>query len=339
MADLPLVHHWFLTMIAATLCGALLIILAPLAFIPRLVRLLGSCRCMRTLVYSRSAEGEECEFVNSDGLTLRGTYVPADSSARRGVVLFAHEAGGDRWSVSLYLDAVRQAGFDIFTFDFRCHGTSDSPPRHELRPWVTPAEVQDVRAAVDYVCSRPDADPRGVAILGRSRGGVAALCAAAPDPRIICVVADSCFSHETLLPHFIRRYAHKYIPCARLLDAVPDTVLWWYARLALVRVVGRTHAKYLSLRRCFQQLRQPVLLIHGEHDTWVPTHVAQSIADKVRWCTLWLVRGARHNNSVQVAPGEYALRVTQFMVTHLQCRSTITNAKPARRHTVRCVNA
>jgi pimeloyl-ACP methyl ester carboxylesterase len=321
MSGLTLLLGCLLVMITTVSIGIAVAAMAPLVYVPRLAQLLSACRCTPIAGRSMSAHGEDCEFVNSDGLTLRGTYLRTEASVRRGVVLFAHEAGGDRWSVNHYLDALRGAGFDVFAFDFRCHGTSDSPALHVLRPWVTQAEVQDVRAAVDYLCSRKDADPRGVVVMGRSRGGVAALCAAASDQRIISVVADSCFAHESLLPHLIRRYAYKYVPYPRIYDFLPDVLLWWYAKLALARVVGRSHANSISLRRRFQQLRQPVLLIHGERDAWVPTHVAQSVADTLRRCTFWLVPGGRHNNSVQIAPSEYALRVTRFLFAQLQCSS------------------
>lgn len=325
MSDSTVLQLCIVPSIVAVLCGAVLLAIGPLVYLPRLTRMLVTFRCKRTLAKTGSVAGEDCEFQNSDGLTLRGTYLPTDWSARGGVVLFAHEAGGDRWSVRPYLESLRGAGFDVFAFDFRSHGTSDGSARHMPRPWVTPAEVQDVRAAVDFLCSRKDADPRGVVVMGCSRGGVAALCEAATDQRVISIVADSSFAHETLLPHLIRRYAHKYVLFASIIDSVPDVLLWWFAKLALVRVLGRTQAKYLCLRRCFQQLRQPVFLIHGDLDTLVPTHVAQSVADTVRSCILWLVPGARHNNSVQVVPCEYALRVTQFISTQLQSCSTITN--------------
>jgi hypothetical protein len=128
--------------------------------------------------------GEECEFRTADGLTLRGTYLRHRGDRRQGVILFGHELKGDRWNAVPYVTELLDAGFDVLTFDFRNHGASDVDPQYKPRPWITEFDATDVRAAVDYLASRPDADPRGIGILGISRAGGATLCAVGGDPRV-----------------------------------------------------------------------------------------------------------------------------------------------------------
>ena len=79
-------------------------------------------------------DGEEVRFTTSDGLELAGTYLPARSGSRAGVLVFCHEFLSDRWSYEPYADALRDLGFDIFTFDFRNHGASASDPRLPAAP-------------------------------------------------------------------------------------------------------------------------------------------------------------------------------------------------------------
>src|SRR5690606_24048665 len=73
-------------------------------------------------------EGEEVRFRTSDNLELVGSYFPARTAQRLGVVVFCHEYLGNRWSALPYADYLRDTGFDLFSFDFRNHGNSESEP-------------------------------------------------------------------------------------------------------------------------------------------------------------------------------------------------------------------
>jgi len=123
--------------------------------------------------------GEPVELSTGSGRKLSGSYFHHSAVSRRGVVAFCHEFTGDRWLFENYVGPLLEQGFDVFSFDFCNHGRSDSIPGYEPIQWVTTHEVDDVRAIIDGLCSRPDADPQGVAILGVSKGGGAALAAAA----------------------------------------------------------------------------------------------------------------------------------------------------------------
>src|SRR5262245_39381857 len=66
--------------------------------------------------------GEEVRFSTEDGLVLAGTYLPAHTVKRLGVIVFCPEYLGDRWSALSYGEGLRETGFDLFAFDFRNHG-------------------------------------------------------------------------------------------------------------------------------------------------------------------------------------------------------------------------
>ena len=86
------------------------------------------------------------------------------------MLVFCHEYLSDRWSFQPYADGLRDLGFDLFTFDFRNHGASDSDPVYQPLQWVTDHEVRDLRAALAYLRSRPDRDPAGRRPLRRQPG-------------------------------------------------------------------------------------------------------------------------------------------------------------------------
>ena len=84
-----------------------------------------SCRCG----YVPRNGARRSAFTTDDGLSTRGKLPrgPADPT-QAGVLVFCHEYLSDRWSYQPYVDHLRDLGFDVFTFDFRNHGASDSDP-------------------------------------------------------------------------------------------------------------------------------------------------------------------------------------------------------------------
>ncbi len=122
--------------------------------------------------------GEDVRIVTQDGLELVGTYLKATAPTRVGVLVFCHEFLSDRWSFQPYINPLRAIGYDVFTFDFRNHGASQSDPNYKPLQWVTDHEVRDLRAVLAYLRTRADHDPAGVALFGISRGGATALVVA-----------------------------------------------------------------------------------------------------------------------------------------------------------------
>ena len=153
--------------------------------------------------------GESCEFQAVDGITLQGTYVPTPEANRMGVVLCLHELTGDRWSMWPYVASLNRRGFDVLLFDFRNHGASDATRGYEPLAWVTRYELWDAEAAIQYLLTRPDADSRGLGIVGVSRGGAVALAAAARDRRVRAVVTDGAYSTYLMQVH----YSALYVDC------------------------------------------------------------------------------------------------------------------------------
>src|SRR5437868_6401628 len=75
-------------------------------------------------------EAEDVRFPTTDGLTLGGCYL-ATAKPRRGVILFGLEFGSNRWSCRSYVEHLVEAGFDVFAFESRNQGESDSLPGYD----------------------------------------------------------------------------------------------------------------------------------------------------------------------------------------------------------------
>lgn len=269
-----------------------------------------------------ATEGEVCRFPTPDGRSLVGTYLRTAATRRLGVIACCHELTGNRWTLWPYIAGLRQRGFDCFCFDFRNHGESDGTPGYEPQPWLTHYELVDVLAALGYLATREDADRQGVGLFGVSRGGVAALCAAAmsaatQDHRIRAVVADGAFATSAMQVHYIRRYMAIFTRLTPLFSRLPDRVLAVLAWGARRRIERRRQVRYISIERGLGRVRQPVLLIHGADDRLIPLELFDRLANRLPRATRWIVTGARHNGALEKAPAEYEERVADFFVEHL----------------------
>lgn len=306
------------TLLGVYACLLVILVIAWFVYVPLVIRIFSETPFLLADSSHPVEGGEECEFPTADGLVLRGVYFATPARPRLGVVMFCHELTSDRWSALRYLDDLRERGFDVFAFDFRNQGASDRQGGYEPMPWVTQFELNDLRAALNYLSSRPDADARGVGLLGISRGGAAALCAAADDARIACVVTDGAFPLEEMQLHYMRKYMEIYLHFSGLLSKLPNHSLATFCRWARFIVGWRRGCKFLNVTHMTRRLRKPVFMIHGERDTYVPVEVAQELrASLGRKPRLWVVEGAKHNRSIDVASDLYHRRMARFFQVHL----------------------
>ena len=116
-------------------------------------------------------DADDVSVVADDGLTLRACYLKTTAAERKGVILFGLEFGSNRWSCRQYCEKLIEGGYDVFAVEFRNQGDSDKDSNYEPLQWVTDRDVADLRAAIKYLLSRPDADPKGIGIFGISKGG------------------------------------------------------------------------------------------------------------------------------------------------------------------------
>ncbi len=273
---------------------------------------------------------ETVSFATSNGLSLRGCYLPA-AGPRKGVIMFGLEFGSNRWSCVPYCDFLRARGYDIFAFEFRGQGESDPQPGYEPLQWVTDFEIEDFRAALAYLKSRPDADPRGIGFFGISKGGSAGLFAAAADPYIRCCVTDGIFaSYTTMLP-YMQKWILIYCRSSIIAKNIP---LWYFgiaAHLAFQRIQKERGCNFPHLEKVVRRLApRPWLMIHGGGDTYIKPDMARALfrrAGKPK--EFWLVDGAKHNQAFHVAGDEYQRRVCGFFDEHLAPPPTIQPGQPA----------
>jgi uncharacterized protein len=258
--------------------------------------------------------GETVSFTTEDGLRLEGSYLRRRHDDRVGLLVFCHEYLSDRWSYLPYLDYLRDAGYDIFTFDFRNHGASESCSTYSPLQWATEYEVRDLKAALAYLRGRADHDPAGFGLFGVSRGGSTALVVTSEEPDAWGVVTDGAFPTRGTMTAYILRWAEIYVRTPRFLALMPRWVFSFLGWVGRRRSERRLNCRFPDIETAAQRISpRPWLMVHGERDAYIGPEIARTLfAEGGQPKEFWLVEDAKHNRCRECQPEAYSIRMARF---------------------------
>jgi uncharacterized protein len=129
------------------------------------------------------------EFVSleSQGNTIYGFFVKSGGAHRDITILYCH---GNLESIDPYWERVELlylGGYNVFIFDYEGFGMSEGECSEA-------ALYADGRAALNYIRSRPDVNPKGIIFYGYSLGGVVAIDLAARELQPRVLICESPFA-------------------------------------------------------------------------------------------------------------------------------------------------
>jgi uncharacterized protein len=236
------------------------------------------------------APHESVSFATSDGLELKGWYIP--SRNRAAVIAFPGRKGPQRQARML-----ARHGYGVLLFDRRGEGESDGDPN--IFGW---AGDRDLKAAVTYLQSRPDVDARRIGGIGLSVGGEMLLEAAAESDGINAVVSEGAgvrSIRESLAMADTRKRLEGSIAHAIL---TPGLALFSNTMPppSLDDLVGRIAPR-------------PVFFIYavpgqgGEAELTERFYKAAGAPKAI-----WRVPGSEHTGGIEARPAEYERRVVAF---------------------------
>jgi len=266
--------------------------------------------------------GREVRFRSFDGVSLRGMHLDTPRRAAcKGTIVFCHEFGSDMFSCARYARPLIEAGFDVFTFDFRGHGESSSGGKYRPLQWASDKELGDVLGACAYVESYLAAEsrPTGIGLFGISRGAGAGILAAASDPNIKAIVCDGAFSTETTLVALMKRWANIFARVKLVYENHPDAFWRFMVWLLIHFAQPKLSRRFPSVRKALKEMQpRPIFFIHGQRDSYIredQTRLLYEVGPSPKY--LWIVEEARHNESVIVRPKQYASRTVAFFRRYL----------------------
>ena len=238
------------------------------------------------------AAHEEVAFTTSDGLRLHGWFVPSRNGAV--VIAFPGRSGPQKHTRML----VRN-GYGVLLFDRRGEGASDGDPN--TFGWTGD---RDLHAALAYLGTRADVDPRRIGGLGLSVGGEMLLHAAAHSNGFRAVVSEGASGQS-------------------LRDALangesPDELVAMTAVTAATALFSSTLPPP-SLESEVPRIAHPVFFVYGENGQGGteegPNRSFHARASEPK--QLWEVPGGQHIAGITTEPREYERRVVGFFDEYL----------------------
>jgi uncharacterized membrane protein YdfJ with MMPL/SSD domain/dienelactone hydrolase len=229
---------------------------------------------------------QNVSFTTSDGLRLRGWYVPSRNGAA--VIAFPGRKGPQRQARML-----ARHGYGVLLFDRRGEGASDGDPL--IFGWTG---VRDLHAAVAFLQHRPDVERSRIGGIGLSVGGEMLLQAAAESDDFEAVVSDGAGARS------IRE--NRSIPGKNAWLALPQSLV-----ITAATAVFANHLPPPNLKDLVGRIApRPLLLIyaeHGETSEVALSPIFYAAAGEPK--TIWKIPGASHTHGIETRPREYERRV------------------------------
>ena len=204
---------------------------------------------------------EDLDFRSSDGVELRGWWVPAP--AAKGTVIMVHGLNRSRIEMVRRTPFVHAAGWNALLVDLRHHGESGGGTTT-----FGAKEKEDVKAAVRIARER---SPGPIVLWGVSLGGASVVFAAAEDPGVAGVICDSSYrSVEDTVRHHLKLFrGFRW-----WLSVVPN---WPTAELAIFWMGrrGGFDPAEADIQKAAAKLRgRPVLFVANSDDRRMPKEIA-----------------------------------------------------------------
>jgi fermentation-respiration switch protein FrsA (DUF1100 family) len=238
------------------------------------------------------------EFRSSDGVMLKGWYLPAEGPPR-GTIIYCHGLNRSKVEMLPRAQFGHQLGYNGLLFDLRHHGQSGGD--------VTTLgynERLDVLAAVRYALEVEKAE-RPLVLWGVSMGAVASLMAAADSPDVAAVISDSAFLS---LKDTVRHHWKLYIPLPSF--PIAEEVIW------AIGWRGGFPAADLDAARAVERLgTRPVLFVAVDGDRRMPPGIAQTLYAHASspHKRIVVLPGKRHGEGFNQAREAYSAAVREFL--------------------------
>ena len=244
--------------------------------------------------YQLGAAYENVSFETSDGLTLKGWYVPSKNGAA--VISFPGRKGSQKPARML-----ARHGYGVLVFDRRGEGESDGEPN--IFGW---GGDRDVKAAIRFLQHRSDVDPDRIGGIGLSVGGEMMLEAAAETDDLKAVVSEGAGA-RAYSDTVDEMEVDDIGGTEKLLNAAGTAV-----RTGAVTVfTNETPARNLT-GLVDRIAPRPVMFIAAPNSTNGEKLNRRYYAAAQEPKTLWEIPESKHTGGIDARPAEYERRVVGF---------------------------
>jgi len=243
---------------------------------------------------------EDVTFKSSDGLSLKGWFVPSAKSVKGIVMVHGHGANkreGLRW-----LTALNKAGFNVLLLDLRNSGDSG-------RAFTSMGyyEKNDVISAVDYL--EKIKGIRKIGLFGVSMGGATGIYAMSMDKRVSAGVFEASYADlNDLMTQIAKRdFGMPRFPIVSL-------------AMKLFEIRTNSDRNDISPERVISSISpRPVFVMHSSNDPYIPYSHAERIYSKAgEPKELWTFSNNKHAQAWQADTPYAENRVTGFFSRYIK---------------------
>ncbi len=262
---------------------------------------------------------EPVEFINPQGLILRGSYYTQQDRESLGLILFVPEYQASHFSAWKYCQGLHSIGYEILSVNLTGQGHSDSLPGYQPRYWVTRRETEDLTNIITQLHRHPRFSSQLHAVFGISRGGAIALVVASRLNTIQNLIVEGAYSNNLIIERAVQKWMTLILP-----DIFCKTIPMWHIRKTVL--LGKLIYQYKSgLRFVEPESFKPdsptrMLLIAGQKDKHIPPEFAPRLQELLGCDSqIMLIKDASHNQARKVNPAYY----DHLLNTFLQVSKTV----------------
>jgi fermentation-respiration switch protein FrsA (DUF1100 family) len=245
------------------------------------------------------------EFQSSDGIDLKGWYMPAaeaEPSTAAGTIIYAHGQNRTRIEMLPMAQFAHGLGYNGLAFDLRHAGASGGSVSGGGY-W----ERLDLEAAARYALDQEHA-ARPIVLWGVSLGAAASLMAAAEDSDVAAVISDSTFlSFDDTAHHHWKLFFRGWPQFPMVNETLG--LIEWRAHFRVSDFDLRTAVKRINPR--------PILFVGVEGDPRMPPAIALTLYGLATSPNkmLLIVPGKRHGEGFTSGNAQYEQAVKQFLAS------------------------
>ncbi|MEN2767792.1 alpha/beta hydrolase [Ornithinibacillus xuwenensis] len=241
---------------------------------------------------------ERIEMTSRDGLTLQGYFLEAEEPTNK-LVVAAHGYLGRGSDMGLFGQYYyEELGYNFFTADARGHGRSEGdyigfgwPDRLDYVDWI------------DLLIERLGPDTE-IILHGLSMGAATVLMTSGEElpSNVKVLIADSPYTSVQEL------FSYQV---TRMFNLPPFPVINTTSLVTKVKA-GYSFTEASALKQV-KNTNIPVLYIHGNKDTFVPTSMSQELYENTQNAELVIFDGANHGESFVIDEERYIEVLNEFL--------------------------
>lgn len=247
---------------------------------------------------------EQWELTSYDDLKLQGYYLPAKEPTNKTVV-FAHGYLGRARDMGLFGEYYyEELGYNIFTADARGHGASEGD--YIGFGWHDRLDYVDwIQMIIDTL--GPETE---IVLHGLSMGGSTVLMTGGEELpfNVKAIIADSPYaSVYDIFSYQMKRMFH--LPSFPILNTTS----------LVTKIKAGYSLKEASAIDQVEKAKVPILYIHGEEDTFVPTEFTYGLYKETNSpAEMMTVEGAGHGEAIVLARDEYIEKMSNFLNNYME---------------------